>query len=161
MRLILASASPRRSALLREAGYDFEVEPADVDESPLVAEPARAYVIRVAADKARAVASRYPGAAVLAADTTVVVDGEMLGKPVDDDDAKGMLGRLSGRTHDVLTGVVVVRLGRESSDVASTQVRFRQLTTAEIDWYVASGEPHDKAGAYAVQGLGARFVEAV
>lgn len=161
MRLILASASPRRSVLLREAGYDFEVEPADVDESPLAGEPARAYVIRVAADKARAVAARHPDGAVLAADTAVVVDGDLLGKPAGDEDAKAMLRRLSGRTHEVLTGIVLSRAGAELSDVAATQVRFRPLSAAEIDWYVASGEPHDKAGAYGVQGLAARFVEAV
>jgi septum formation protein len=161
MRLILASASPRRMALLQEAGYVFDVEPAHVDESALAGEDARAYVLRVAAAKARAIAPRCPDGVVLAADTTVVVDGEMLGKPADDDDAKTMLGRLSGRTHDVLTGVVIIQAGRESSEAVSTRVRFRRLTAAEIDAYVASGEPHDKAGAYGVQGLAARFVESV
>jgi len=161
VRLILASASPRRMALLREAGYVFDVEPAHVDESALAGEDARAYVLRVAAVKARAIAARCLDNLVLAADTTVVVDGEMLGKPKDDDDAKAMLGRLSGRTHEVLTGVVITRAGRESSEVVSTRVRFRRLTAAEIDAYVASGEPHDKAGAYGVQGPAARFVESV
>ena len=161
MRLILASASPRRAALLCEAGYVFDVEPAHVDESALAGEEARAYVLRVAAVKARAIAARNLDDLVLAADTTVVVDGKMLGKPVDDDDAKAMLGRLSGRTHEVLTGVVITRAGRESSEVVSTRVRFRRLTAAEIDAYVASGEPHDKAGAYGVQGPAARFVESV
>jgi septum formation protein len=161
MRLILASASPRRMALLREAGYVFDVEPAHVDESALAGEDARAYVLRVAAVKARAIAPSDPDDIVLAADTTVVVDGEMLGKPVDDDDARAMLGRLSGRTHEVLTGVVVIRAGRESSEVVSTRVRFGRLTAAEIGSYVASGEPHDKAGAYGVQGPAARFVESV
>jgi septum formation protein len=161
MRLILASASPRRATLLREAGYAFDVEPAHVDESELEGESPRAYVLRVAALKAQAVAARHPDNLVLAADTTVVVDGRMLAKPSDDDDARRMLGLLSGRTHDVLTGVVVVRAGRESSAVAVTRVRFRPLTGAEIDWYVASGEPHDKAGSYGVQGLASRFVEAV
>jgi septum formation protein len=111
--------------------------------------------------KARAIARRHPDALVLAADTTVVIDGDMLGKPADDDGAKAMLGRLSGRTHAVLTGVVLVRAGRASSEVVSTRVRFRRLTAAEIDAYVASGEPRDKAGAYAVQGLAAPFVESV
>jgi septum formation protein len=161
MRLILASASPRRSALLREAGYAFDVDPAHVDESALAGEPPRAYVLRVAADKARAVAARHPEDLVLAADTTVVVDGEMLGKPIDDEDARGMLRKLSGRTHDVLTGVVLAGQGLASSDVVVTQVRFRPLTAGEMDWYVASGEPHDKAGAYGVQGLAARFVVSV
>ena len=161
MRLILASASPRRTDLLREAGYVFEIEPADVDESELAGEPPAAYVVRVAAMKARVVAARHPDAIVLAADTTVVLDGAMLAKPADDADAARMLGLLSGRTHDVLTGVVLVRTGRESSALVGTRVRFRPLTAAEIEWYVASGEPHDKAGAYGVQGLAARFVESV
>jgi septum formation protein len=161
MRLILASASPRRTDLLREAGYAFDVEPAHVDESELAGEPPRAYVLRVAALKARAVAARHPGDLVLAADTTVVVDGRMLAKPADDDDARRMLGLLSARTHHVLTGVVLVRTGRESSAIVDTRVRFRRMTPADIDWYVASGEPHDKAGAYGVQGLASRFVEAV
>ena len=161
MRLILASASPRRTDLLREAGYVFEVEPADVDEAELAGEPPAAYVVRVAAMKARAIAARHPDEAILAADTTVVIDGAMLAKPADDADAARMLGLLSGRTHDVLTGVVLVRTGRESSAVVGTRVRFRPLTAAEIDWYVASGEPRDKAGAYGVQGLAARFVASV
>jgi len=161
MRLILASASPRRTELLHAAGYDFDVEPAHVDESELPGEPPRAYVLRVAALKARAVGARHPDDLVLAADTTVVVDGEMLAKPADDDDARRMLARLSGRTHEVLTGVVLVRAARESSAVVGTGVRFRPLAPEEVDWYVASGEPHDKAGAYGVQGLASRFVEAV
>jgi septum formation protein len=161
MRLILASASPRRMDLLHEAGYVFEVEPADVDESGLAGEPPAAYVVRVAAMKARTIAARHSGELVLAADTTVVIDGEMLGKPADDADAARMLGRLSGRVHEVLTGVVLVRAGRQSSALVGTRVRFRPLTAAEIDWYVASGEPRDKAGAYGVQGLAARFIESV
>jgi septum formation protein len=161
MLLILASASPRRMALLREAGYVFEIEPAHVDESELVGEAPGAYVLRVAAMKARTIAARHPDGIVLAADTTVVVNGAMLAKPANDADAKRMLGLLSGRTHDVLTGVVLVRGGRESSAVVDTRVRFRPLTAAEIDWYVASGEPRDKAGAYGVQGLAARFVDSV
>jgi septum formation protein len=161
MRLILASASPRRVDLLGEAGYVFDVEPAHVDESESAGEPPRSYVLRVAALKARAIAAKHPADLVLAADTTVVVGGAMLAKPADDDDARRMLGLLSGRTHEVLTGVVLVCAGRESSAVVETRVRFRTVTPAEIDWYVASGEPHDKAGAYGVQGLASRFVEAV
>ena len=161
MRLILASASPRRTDLLRAAGYDFDVEPAHVDESELAGEPPGAYVLRVAAMKARTVAARHPEDIILAADTTVVVDGTMLAKPADDADARRMLGLLSGRTHDVLTGVVLVRAGRESSAVIDTRVSFRLLTAEEINRYVASGEPHDKAGAYGVQGRAARFVESV
>jgi septum formation protein len=161
MSLILASASPRRRDLLREAGYGFDVDPAHVDESEAAGEAPRAYVLRVAALKARAVAARHPAHTVLAADTTVVVDAVMLAKPVDDDDARRMLRLLSGRAHVVLTGVVVRAAGGEWSEVAESRVRFRPLTPDEIDWYVATGEPHDKAGAYAVQGLAARFVDAV
>jgi len=161
MRLILASASPRRTALLREAGYRFDVEPADVDESELAGERPGAYVLRVAGLKARAIAGKHPGSVVLAADTTVVIDGVMLGKPVSEDEAGAMLARLSGRTHEVLTGVVVSGGGCEVADVVTTRVRFRELTADEIAWYVATGEPHDKAGAYGVQGLAGRFVDAV
>jgi len=161
MRLILASASPRRATLLREAGYTFAVEPADVDESESAGEAAPEYVIRVAASKARTVAARFPGDVVLAADTTVLVDGVMLAKPADDADAERMLRLLSGRAHEVLTGVVLIRAGVESAAVVATRVRFRPITPAEMTWYVASGEPHDKAGAYGVQGLAARFVESV
>jgi len=161
MRLILASASPRRATLLREAGYTFAVEPADVDEAESAGEAAPEYVMRVAASKARTVAARFPDDIVLAADTTVVVDGVMLAKPADDADAERMLRLLSGRAHEVLTGVVVIRAGVESSAVVATRVRFRPITPTEMTWYVASGEPRDKAGAYGVHGLAARFVESV
>jgi septum formation protein len=161
MRLILASASPRRAELLRAAGYAFEIVPADVDESAGPGERPENYVRRVAAEKARAVLCRFPDCTVLAADTTVVVDGAMLGKPSDDEDARQMLARLSGRSHRVLTGVVLAGGGREAGAVASTLVRFGVLTPSDIDWYVASGEPRDKAGAYGVQGLASRFVEGI
>lgn len=161
MGLILASASPRRSDLLRESGYVFDVEPAHVDESEVAGEDARDYVLRVARLKALAISARHPDQAVLAADTTVVVDTVMLAKPDDDDDARRMLRLLSGRSHVVLTGMVVRRSGREFSAVAESRVRFRPVTDAEIEWYVGSGEPRDKAGAYGVQGLAARFVESV
>jgi septum formation protein len=161
MRLILASASPRRAELLRAAGYAFEIVPADVDESAGAGERPEDYVRRVAAEKARAVLRQHPDGTVLAADTTVVVDGAMLGKPSDDEDARHMLARLSGRAHRVMTGVVVAGGGREVGAVASTLVRFAVLTPADIDWYVASGEPRDKAGAYGAQGLASRFVEGI
>lgn len=160
MPLILASASPRRRQLLEAAGYVFEVVAAEVDESALAGEDPRTYVVRVAAEKAAAVSARHPRAVVLAADTTVVLDNDMLGKPADDEDARSMLGRLSGRTHEVLTGVVVLA-ERTFTDVVATRVSFRPLTGADIDWYVASGEPRDKAGAYGVQGLASWFVESV
>lgn len=154
MELVLASASPRRAELLRAAGIAFEVIAADVDETPLANEPAADYVQRLAAEKARAVSPRAAGRPVLAADTVVVVDGAILGKPRDQEDARRMLGLLSGRVHSVLTGVA---LG-DDVRVASTSVEFAPLTAEEIAWYVASGEPGDKAGAYAIQGLASRFV---
>lgn len=179
-RLLLASASPRRHELLARLGLDFEVRVADVDETPFAEEPPRTYVARLAMAKARAVVDSAPEPDVVAigADTAVVVDGHLLGKPVDDADAARMLRLLSGRTHEVLTGVAVAvraegvdddgRAGELPSgsvdvevDVAVTEVTFASLTDEEIAWYVASGEPADKAGAYAVQGRGAVFVTSI
>ena len=139
---------------------EFDVMHADVDESIHAGEMADAYVRRVAEVKACAVASRVPERIVLAADTTVVIDETMLGKPVDDDDAKRMLYLLSGRSHQVLTAVAVSRPGmvRPLVEVERTEVEFAPLTEFEIDWYVATGEPRDKAGAYAIQGYASRFV---
>ena len=158
--LVLASASPRRADLLRAAGIEFDVIHANVDETVHPSERPAAYVRRVAAAKARAVAAREPECLVLAADTTVVIDGAMLGKPLDDDDAKRMLCRLSGRTHEVLTAVAVCGVGMAELlvEVERTEVEFAPLTEFEIDWYVATGEPRDKAGAYAIQGYASRFV---
>ncbi len=159
VRLILASRSPRRAELLRAAGFDFDVVPADVDERIGPGESPEEYVVRVAALKAAVVGRRIPGRIVLGADTEVVLDGEVLGKPGDDEEAARMLRRLAGRTHLVLTGVVLRHGDREVREVASTRVRFLPLGESEIAWYVASGEPRDKAGAYAIQGLASRFVE--
>jgi septum formation protein len=162
--LILASASPRRAELLTAAGIPFEVRPAHIDERLRPGEDARTYASRVAVDKARAVAAQSNGQPVLAADTIVVIDGLVLGKPADTADARRMLGLLSGRTHEVLTAVALMsaQAGRGEpvldSEIASTAVQFAALDTAEIDWYVATGEPSDKAGAYAIQGLASRFV---
>jgi septum formation protein len=161
VRLILASASPRRSELLRAAGFDFQVVPADVDERPLPAEAPDDYVRRVALDKARAVAACMPDAIVLAADTCVVVDDAILGKPADAADAARMLAMLSGRPHDVLTGVAVIGPAGIRVESADSRVVFAELSAGEIAWYVASGEPGDKAGAYAIQGLASRYVERV
>lgn len=161
VRLILASASPRRAELLRAAGFQFEVMPADVDEQPWPDEAADPYVRRVALDKARVVALAAPDGIVLAADTSVVVDGAILGKPSDPADAARMLRRLSGRTHEVLTGVAMLGPAGTRVESSFSHVRFNALSEAEIAWYVASGEPADKAGAYAIQGLGSRFVEEV
>jgi len=158
--LLLASASPRRADLLRAAGIPFDTCPADVDERSLPGETPRDYVTRLALEKARAV-RRDLGSVVLGADTTVVLDGRVLGKPEHPEEAARMLRSLSGRTHEVLTGVAVKHGGLEFVDVASTRVRFLPLTEEEIAWYVASGEPEGKAGAYAVQGLASRFVERI
>ncbi len=156
--LVLASASPRRAELLRLAGYAFIVAPADLDETPEPGEAPAAYVRRLAEAKAGAVAAARPGAVVLGADTTVVVDGDLLGKPVDDADASAMLMRLQGRAHDVLTGVAVVGPGGRASAVAATRVWLAPMSASEIAGYVASGEARDKAGAYGIQGLASRYV---
>lgn len=161
--LILASGSPRRAELLSAAGISFEVRPAHIDEGLRVGEDARTYASRVAVDKARAIAGQANGRPVLAADTVVVIDGLVLGKPVDSDDAKRMLRLLSGRSHEVITAVALMSTWRGpgaaiDARIESTVVEFAPLDTAEIDWYVATGEPSDKAGAYAIQGLASRFV---
>jgi septum formation protein len=161
LRLILASSSARRAELLRAAGIVFEIVPAEIDEQPLAGEAPPEYVERLAREKAQAVALHHADAAILAADTTVVIDGLILGKPLDDDDARVMLSKLSGRTHDVLTGVALGRGGQLISAVDTTRVSFAPMSDVEIDWYVASGEPRGKAGAYAIQGLASRFVDRI
>lgn len=158
VRLILASQSPRRAELLAAAGFVFDVEPAHVDETPRGGEAPAAYAQRVARDKAAAVAARHPARIVLAADTIVVLDGAIFGKPADRAGAARMLGALAGREHEVLTAVAVAREGSLAEHLESTRVTFTAMTAAEIDWYVASGEADDKAGAYAIQGLAARFI---
>lgn len=156
--MILASASPRRRELLTQIGVIFTVDPANIDETILVDERPEAYVERMAREKALAVAQRYPHEAVLGSDTTVVCAGEILVKPDGADDAVRMLTALSGRSHQVLTAVAVVKDGEARSLVVSTDVHFRELTSAEIEAYVATGEPLDKAGAYGIQGFGAILV---
>jgi septum formation protein len=158
--LVLASQSPRRSEILRQAGIPFIVRPVEVDETPLEAESPRAYVERLALAKARAVPAG-PRETVLAADTTVTIDGAVLGKPVDAADARRMLALVSGRRHDVLTGICLRKGDLVISDCASTAVWFQTLSPEEIDEYVASGEPDGKAGAYAIQGLASKFVERI
>ena len=160
MRLILASASPRRSELLASAGFTFEVQPADVAETPRAGETPSDYTLRVARDKARAIRSD-DGSIVLAADTEVVVDDEILGKPADPADAAAMLRRLSGRAHDVITAVVVMSAGLERSDVVATRVWFAEVSERDIAAYARTGEPMGKAGAYAIQGYAARFIERI
>jgi septum formation protein len=173
MRLILASASPRRADLLRAAGYAFDTIAADVDESIRAGESPSVYVRRLAADKSATAMDRLKAGAtsnpaaqpftpgdvvVLGADTTVVVDGEILGKPRDDEDAAGMLRRLSGKRHEVLTGVSLRHGAHEVGRVETTAVYVRALSEEELRWYAASGEGRDKAGGYAVQGLASRFI---
>jgi septum formation protein len=168
VRLILASASPRRADLLHSAGFEFSTHVVDVDERVRPGEPPAIYVRRLAAEKSFA-ASAGPTEAsphdeapiVLGADTAVVVDDQILGKPRDDDDAARMLRLLAGRRHDVLTGVSLRRGAYEIGRVETTRVDFAPLTDAEIGWYVASGEGRDKAGGYAIQGLASRFVRAI
>jgi septum formation protein len=158
-RIVLASASPRRAELLRAAGIDFDIQPANVDETIVSGEAPNEYVSRLAEGKARLVYERDVRRTVLAADTAVVVDAHILGKPLDDPDASRMLRMLSGRTHEVLTAVSVFHPGQiVDTRVDATTVEFAPLSDADIDWYVSSGEPMDKAGAYAVQGLASRFV---
>ncbi len=161
MRLVLASASPRRAELLQAAGFDFDVVPADVEEARSPGEPADAYVTRVASDKSALVASRYPGRVVLAADTEVVVDGEVLGKPTGPADAGRMLRRLSNRVHTVMTGVSLRVGGLEAAELDRASVAVADLTEDEIAWYVGTREPYDKAGGYAIQGLASRFCRLV
>src|ERR1035438_7592994 len=158
--LVLASQSPRRSEILRQAGIPFTVRPVEVDETPLSGERPRAYVERLALAKALA-APAGPQETVLTADTTVTIDGAVLGKPADAADARRMLALLSGRRHDVLTGICLRKGDSVISDCATTAVWFQTLTEEEIDEYVASGEPDGKAGAYAIQGLASKFVERI
>ena len=159
--IYLASASPRRSALLQQIDVPHEVRPVDIDESPRPGEPPARYARRLAEEKARALWTRLQPAArkpVLAADTTVALGDEIPGKPADRDDALRILGCLSGRDHEVHTAVALLHEGGAAARVSTSTVCFRELTPAEIAWYWSTGEPADKAGAYAVQGHGAIFV---
>ena len=158
-RILLASASPRRAELLTAAGLDFDVLPPDVDETRLAGEAPDAYCLRLARAKAEAVAPAAQGRVVVAADTIVVVGKNVYGKPVDEPDARRMLEALSGRRHEVLTGVAVLAPGGPVAVALDrTVVEFSLMTAGDIAWYVASGEPMDKAGAYGIQGLASRFV---
>jgi septum formation protein len=157
--ILLASGSPRRLELLARLGVPVEVVVPDVDETPRPGEPAEDCVARLAATKAATVAS--DGRLVVAADTVVVVDGEMIGKPADDAEATAVLRRLSGREHQVVTGVHLRRHDRAAAAIVTTTVRFRRLAEGEIAAYVATGEPRGKAGSYALQGLGGALVECI
>jgi septum formation protein len=161
MRLVLASASPRRADLLRAAGIAFDVFPVDVDERFRNGEKPEHAVARLAEAKANVAAASHPDAIILGADTTVVIRGQALAKPVDAADAARMLRLLSGRTHEVLTGVCLYGQGRRLLHVEPTRVRMARLGESEIAWYVSTGEPFDKAGGYAVQGFASRFIEGI
>ena len=158
VRLVLASASPRRAELMTAAGFEFDIDPVHVDESRQAGESPAAYVERVARSKAAAGGTRHPSRVVVGADTVVVLEDDVLGKPRDEADARAMLRRLSGRSHEVMTAIAVSSNGDVRARVARTRVWFRGLSETEITWYAASGEPLDKAGAYAIQGLAARFI---
>jgi len=161
-KLILASSSPRRKELLDAAGWPYEAIVAGVDESLKPDEDPAVYVQRLARAKAEAVAARLKSGLVLGADTTVVVENQILGQPCDDQDARRMLSLLNGKWHEVLTGVAVVRVGGESRvDYETTRVRFAEMTDAEIDWYISTGEARGKAGAYGIQGGAGLFIEEV
>lgn len=159
--LILASASPRRAELLRNAGIPFTVAPAHLREEPLPNETPLKYAQRLARDKASAIFASHPEDAVLGADTVVVVDEHLLEKPTDAADAVRMLGLLSGRTHQVITGVCVIAPGFARTEAEVTHVRFSELSNDEIAAYVRTGEPMDKAGAYAIQGIASRWAERI
>ena len=161
--LVLASSSPRRSEILTAVGWPFETHPAGVDETRLAGEAPEEFVRRLAREKAEAVARTRLFGLVLGADTTVLVDGKILEKPRDAEDARRMLRRLSGRWHEVLTGVALVsaETGRASVGVERTRVRFAETSEEEIAWHVETGDVLDKAGAYAIQGRAALFIEAI
>jgi septum formation protein len=156
--LVLASASPRRQELLRNAGFTFAVHPADIAEDPLPGESAKACAERLAREKALEVARQRPQDSVLGADTVVLVDGQLLGKPCDPLDAARMLRMISGREHEVITGVCLISDGKTSVASETTFVTVSELTEKEIADYVTSGEPMDKAGAYAIQGIASRWI---
>jgi septum formation protein len=163
-KLVLASQSPRRAEILQAVGWEFEAIAANIDETRQRGEEAASYVKRLATTKAETIAKRFPESLVLGADTVVVVDQEILGQPRDDDDARRMLGLLSGKWHEVLTGVALIRAGHPSQllvDQETTRVQFAEMSVAEIDWYVSTGEAKGKAGAYGIQGRAALFIKEI
>lgn len=159
--VILASASPRRRELLTLVGIAHRVRPADIDETVGPGELPEGHAERLANEKAAVIAREFPTELVIAADTIVVLDGEILGKPKSDDEAKSMLSRLSGRTHTVVTAIACSFRGQSASAVETVEVTFRDLTSAEIDAYVETREPMDKAGSYGIQGYGATIVRRI
>lgn len=162
-KIILASGSPRRADLLARIGVEFELEPSQVQERPHMDEAPPDYIIRIARAKVVAVARKRESGLVIGADTIVVLDGRLLGKPEDEEDARRMLRQISGKWHAVMTGLALYDAAtrREVADYDKTLVRFAQMTEREIDWYVKTGEPMDKAGSYGIQGLGGLFVDEI
>jgi septum formation protein len=161
-KLVLASGSPRRAEILERAGWPHEIIVAGVDETLLPNEEAAAYVQRLARSKAEKVAGDLSEGLVLGADTTVVVANQILGQPVDEADARRMLKLLSAKWHEVLTGVALVRVGGETRVAyETTRVRFAEMSAGEIDWYIGTGEPFGKAGAYGIQGKASLFIEEI
>jgi len=159
--LILASGSPRRAEILGSVGWKFAKHIADIDESERSGETAEDYVLRLAVEKAEAVAADRPDGIVLGADTTVVIDGRIIGKPINLDDARRMIAMLAGNWHEVLTGVAVVERGEARTGIQRTRVKFASMTRAEINFLAERGDPLDKAGAYAVQAQAALFIEGI
>jgi len=162
-KLVLASASPRRQELLEMLGIDLIIEPSGIDESHRPGESAREHALRLSLEKARDISVKYPGLWVLGADTIVVVDGQVLGKPEGKQDAREMLIKLSGREHVVITAFALVfrQTGVEYSQAVESRVTFNHLDEDELQWYLGTGEPYDKAGAYAVQGKAAAFIKEI
>lgn len=162
-KIILASTSPRRAELLRQIGVEFEIASGNVQERPHPDEAPRDYITRLARAKVLAIARQREAGLIIGADTIVVLDGQMLGKPKDEADARRMLASLSGKWHAVMTGVALYDAAtrQEVADFDKTLVRFARLTNQEIEWYVKTGEPMDKAGAYGIQGLGGLFVDEI
>ena len=162
-KILLASASPRRAEVLRTVGWPFETLPVNIDKSRQPDEDAVAYVTRLAREKAQAAAAQAQHLTIVAADTTVVIDDHILEKPLDLEDAKRMLWLLNNRWHRVLTGIALFDVTTSAMKIAheNTEVKFAAMSDEEIDWYVNTGEPLDKAGAYAIQGLGSRFIEEI
>ena len=162
-KIILASSSPRRAELLRTIGVEFEIAPSQVQERPHPDEAPADYITRLARAKAISIARQREQGLVIGADTIVVLDGRILGKPADEVEAGKMLRSLSGRWHAVMTGVALydVATRQEVADFDKTLVRFGQMSDQEVEWYVKSGEPMDKAGGYAIQGLASKFVERI
>lgn len=162
-RLVLASGSLRRYEMLTRMGFDVDVVPADISENPLPGEAPSDHVLRLATAKARSIASLNPRRWVIGADTVVVINGTVLGKPHSREEALSMLSLLSGREHTVLTGFAICHLekGKFAQGVAETEVKMKVLTPSEMEWYVSTQEPFDKAGAYAIQGIGSFMIESI